>query len=167
MSPAALIQTTPLERLEAIQQHLNRGGSGRGLLLALLGLLLLGVVVVLLHWIQRRAQPHDIDSPARLFRQLVRRLGLSPPQRTLLRRMARDLQLPHPTVLLLGRRLFDLHSHRWLGYGDPAHADRHQHVADLASALFPPGPGNKILTPGHRAGHSGVAQEPRTDSQAP
>jgi hypothetical protein len=137
MTLTTLLQTTPTQRLEALQQRFSRGGTWGELVLPLVGVAALFALLSLLYSLQKRRQRADIDHPGKLYRRLVQRLGLSAPQRDLLYRMAADLRLPNPSVVLLGRRIFDTHAQRWLATGRATRPDSPQRIAELADSLFP------------------------------
>jgi hypothetical protein len=131
-----LMQTTSPERLEAIQRYLNREGTGTGFMLTLLGFAAFAAVLLALYELQKRSRNGDVDRPGRLFRRLVRGLGLSVPQRDLVLRIGRDLGLENPTVILLGRGIFEVHAREWLAAGTRRRGDE-QRIARLADVLFP------------------------------
>ena len=73
------------------------------------------VMLVIIYRVQlRRSQPRHHDNPMRLFRSVLRKLGLTLRQRELLMQVARDVKVPHPTVMLLSPALFNEHAGRWL-----------------------------------------------------
>jgi hypothetical protein len=135
---AWLMQTHPAERLEAIQRHLNREGSELGLLFTLLGFAGFGLLLIILHRLHVRSRSVDVDRPQALFRKLVQRLDLSVRQRGLLRRIAADLALENPSVLLLGRRVFEMRAGTWLAANPSVSPDDRRRLEDLADLLFPP-----------------------------
>ena len=141
-----LLQLSPLERLEAVQRYLNREGTGLGLLLTLLGFVAFGVLLLFLHRLHSRARSVDVDRPRRLFRRLLPRLDLSVPQRGVLLRIAADLKLDNPTVLLLGRRVFEARAQEWLAIASSAGPQDERRIADMAAVLFPPAQGAATST---------------------
>lgn len=66
------------------------------------------------NFLQKRRSGGDMNRPLTLYRRVLRRLPLGRAQRGIARRMARDLELPNPTVLLLSAELFDRHAARWM-----------------------------------------------------
>ena len=138
---AVLVQTTSADRLQSIQQYLNREGSGWGALLAALGLVALILVIVLAYTLQQRARRGDVHRPRKLFRRMLRRLELAIPQRDLLQRMAADLGLENPTTLLLARSIFEKHAGDWLNAGRSAGLEDRGRIAELTGILFPSGQG--------------------------
>jgi hypothetical protein len=147
---ATLMQTTSPERLEAIQRYLNREGTGTGFVLTLFGFAVFAAVLLVVYELQKRSRNGDVDRPGRLFRRLVRGLGLSVPQRDLVLRIGRDLGLENPTVILLGRSIFEAHAREWLTAGTRRREDE-QRIARLADVLFPSA---------HRAGISTAKGRP-------
>jgi hypothetical protein len=134
---STLTQTTSVERLEAIHRHLNREGSGQGMLLTLLGFAAFALLLLVLNRLHTRSQAADMDRPGRLFRRMAQHLNLSLPQRGLLRRIASDLGLANPTVMLLGRRVFEARVQDWLASARAIKPDDRQRLEDLADHLFP------------------------------
>ena len=154
----ALLQLNPPDRLEAVQRYLNREGSVHGLVLTLLGFAAFGILVLILHRLHRRTRAGDVDRPRRLFRKLIPRLGVSVPQRGLLLRIASDLRLPNPAVLLLGRRVFEARARQWLAVASARNPRLERRLADLADALFPRAYGEATST------NNGVLSTPATDA---
>lgn len=138
MTPATvLLQTTPLERLEAVRQQFNRQGTGGDVVLTILGLLALVGVAIVLYRLQRRSRRPDIHHPRKLFTSLLHKLDLSPGERHLLRRMAADLKPTQPATLLLGEGVFHSQATHWLRSGRRARPDDAATVTKLAQRLFP------------------------------
>lgn len=95
-------------------ERFARGGSWSEFGFAVLVLVVLMALLVVVHRIQQRRASDSLENdPAKLFRVMLRRLGLGVLQRDLLRRMARDLELEHPTTLLLSPTIFRRHALRW------------------------------------------------------
>lgn len=137
MTAAIVMQTTPPERLEAIQRYLSREGAGMGFGLALLGFAAFAGLLLTLHWLQKRARGEDVDRPGKLFRNLMRGLELPLRQRDLLLRMGRELRMENPTIMLLGRGIFEACAEEWLAQAGTRRTEDAGHVARLAEALFP------------------------------
>jgi hypothetical protein len=100
----------------AVEDEFRGGGSLFWSLLAFAGLV---IVVVMVYWLSERQQKkidgvNEYRNPQRLFRDLLQRLELLPPQRQLLETVARDQRLKHPTVILLSEGLYDRHVNEWL-----------------------------------------------------
>ena len=137
MTLAMLLQTTPAQRLEALQQRFSRSGTWGDAILPLVGAIALFALLWLLYSLQRRRQRADIDHPGKLFRRLVQRLDLSTPQRHLLYRMAAELRLPNPSVLLLGGQVFETQARLWLAIGRGSRPGNSRRIAELGRRLFP------------------------------
>jgi len=100
--------------LESIRDRFEKGGSPYTPLVAVLGILgLAGVLLILQRLQQRSVSKPPLNDPALLFSAVLERAGLNVMQRHLLRRVAADLRLPHPTVMLLSPELFLDHVKRW------------------------------------------------------
>ena len=153
-----LLQLNPPDRLEAVQRYLNREGSIRGLLLTLLGFVAFAVLVLILHRLHGRTRAGDVDRPRRLFRKLIPRLKVSVPQRGLLLRMASDLELQNPTVLLLSRQVFEARAEEWQGIASARGPRLERRLADLADALYPEAYGDGTST------NHGEPSTPATDA---
>jgi len=104
----------PIDRLKGIQDRFVEGGSSTGVLLALLGIaMFLGLAYAIVEF--RKHRSRVLYSPDRLFERLLREIIGSQQQRHLLRRIARERQLPHPAVLLLSADLLESHAKEWMG----------------------------------------------------
>ncbi|MCP4591571.1 MAG: hypothetical protein GY842_12595 [bacterium] len=122
-------------RLQAVRDHFAHGGGWTGVL-AVLGVLALCVLA--LAWVQRRreaAQHHEPNDPRKLFRTVLTDLGLSPRQRKTLHRVAADLKLEHPTIMLLSPHLFHEHVAAWTSTHTNPPTDE---LAAVARRLFQP-----------------------------
>ena len=111
-------------------------GAVLWLVALLAGVLLLLYVVWLLHRWWRARQTYN---PRALFNQVLRSLSrsLTVPQRDLLQRIGRELNLAHPTVLLLTRDLFITYTNRWMSATRRADLNTRQRLDQLAGVLFP------------------------------
>ncbi len=111
---AAIRQSGLTEAQRAVREHFVQGGSAGTVLLVTIGL---GVAVWLAYSLSRRthqAGARDSCNDAhKFFRDLMRRLNLAAPQRRWLSRVANDLRLDHPAVILLSRDIFDECVGRW------------------------------------------------------
>lgn len=111
---APLVAFAPLsERMEGIRGHFAGGGRWSGVIVvfaALAGCLLVLAVVQHVRDTVKRREP---DHPGRFFRTLLGGLGLTVRQRRILQRMATDLRLEHPAVVLLSRELFREQAAAW------------------------------------------------------
>ncbi len=105
-------QLTPVQR--AVRETLEEGGSATSVL-AVLGITggLILLVYLLTNREARAASPRRVNNPKALFRDLLPKLSLSAPQRKLLESMAKELDLPHPTTMLLSPVLFDAYKTKW------------------------------------------------------
>lgn len=103
---------------KAVQDHLTRGGSLLTLLYAAVAVAVLVGLLVLLHRAQhRRATGPPVENPRKLFDTVIRDLGLGVVQRDLLRRMASDLEMEQPTILLLSPAIFMKYARKWSASG--------------------------------------------------
>lgn len=144
MTVAALAQFNRLTVFQrAVRDRFREGGSATTVLLVLL--LLAGVVLLVLILSRRarnRRMPEPRNEPAELFKELLDELDLSPPQRRLLSRVATDLQIEHPTVLVVCPALFDRHLATWRrrfprGHNGEPEAIDEAFVRRLRRHLFP------------------------------
>ncbi len=137
MTVALLLQNP----LRGVREQFQRGGSLTDVLYAALAVAALLTLLVVIHRIQeRRSSPRMDNDPQKLFRTVAGRLRLGVIQRDLLRRMARDLELEHPTALVLSPDVFSRCAKHWLGQtargsGVPA-GDRVRQLSALSEALF-------------------------------
>lgn len=131
--------TQNLGRMDAIQQHFQRTGTGTEVLLGVLVAVGIVLFAVLAQSIQKRRSKHNVDHPAKLFRRLLYKLDLTVPQRDIIRRMALDLRLENATVLLLSRRVFERYARRWLTKVGSSTSNVDHRLADLTRALYPAG----------------------------
>ncbi|MFQ5492307.1 MAG: hypothetical protein ACE5GE_16475, partial [Phycisphaerae bacterium] len=145
-SPESARTVHTVERLDAIQQHFQRQGAGWEVLLAVLVAVGIVLLAILFQAIQEGRRRTDVHRPAKLFRRLLPKLGLTVPQRDLLRRMAADLRLDNATVLLLSRRIFDRQVRRWLERVPHPIPDADARLAQLAEALYPSRPANRAIS---------------------
>lgn len=136
--PALLLQITTWDRIQSIRQEFMRGGSFGEVILAVLAIVVLLCVVALVYRLQQRGQGRELDNAEKLYRSLLQRLELSVPQRDLLRRIAAAQHLENPTVLLLGRRIFEQYAQQALA-ARTADADGTSRIEELADRLFPAG----------------------------
>ncbi len=138
--PTVLLQMTTWDRVQAIRDRLNQGGGLGGLILAVCGIMAVFGLAALVYRLQQRRRGCDIDHPGKLYRSLLRGLGLPVPQRDLLRRITAEQRLENPTVLLLSRRVFQARAERWLA-ARKGRPDEARQVEELARRLFPAGYG--------------------------
>lgn len=89
-----------------------------GVITAVLAIsLLLLVAWLLYHWQRRRQNPAPAQ-PLSLYRRVLGKLGLSLPERWLLRRLAKASGIEHPTALLISARLYDRAVQRYCAGSD-------------------------------------------------
>jgi hypothetical protein len=111
---AQALPPSALEQLKAIHQQFSEGDSGLSLLLLVAGIVAL---VLALHYgslLWQRHRRRGVYHPGRLFAEVLAQLRLGVSQRDLLRRMARELELKHPVMLVLSPHLFQQHANRWM-----------------------------------------------------
>ena len=105
---------TPMQSAwRSVHEYFQRGGSPMVILYVFAWGAALILLLFLVHRFQQRHSRQPIDQPKRLFRSVLTRLELSVQQRDLLRRMARDLELEHPTALLLCPKTFRRQAALW------------------------------------------------------
>lgn len=128
----------PLSRFFGIRDHFASGKGFADLMLAAV-VIALGIVLLygLLRLVQRR-QRVFLRHPGKLFAEILKRIPVSPAQRELLRRIARDLRLEHPAILLLAPRVFRNQTNRWMSLTRSANPHTRQRLDFLAETLFPP-----------------------------
>ncbi|HUW82778.1 MAG TPA: hypothetical protein VMZ31_08285 [Phycisphaerae bacterium] len=104
------------DRLDALREYFVKGDpssvwSGLPWLGAIAVALLALLWIAHVRWDgpKRAARPH----PHRVFRKLVKELGLPFSDRLLLRQIARHAQLDNPTLMLLSPQLMARYTHRW------------------------------------------------------
>ncbi|HUU85737.1 MAG TPA: hypothetical protein VM243_19755 [Phycisphaerae bacterium] len=136
MSGSLLLQTSSSERLEALRRQFSGGGNWSESFLTLLAFAALFALLLMIHRLQQRRQRRDINDPWKLYRQLLKHLGLSAPQREVLRRIAADLRLQHPSVLLLGRTIFNRHATRWQERARHVRRDDLRRIEEIVGKLF-------------------------------
>ncbi|MBI1825818.1 MAG: hypothetical protein HY287_07025 [Planctomycetes bacterium] len=143
---AANTQVVPFEAWRrAVQDQFQFGGTFTSAVLAICGLAVLILITTWLSNRQRNRIDQGVESkdPLRLYENLVARLELLPPQRTLLLRMAKDLNLSQPTVALLSESIYDRRISEWLEKHGPSEKQALRTEADILvkvrSRLFPSG----------------------------
>lgn len=125
------------EFLKPIREQFERGGSVGSILgVLLVTALLVFLVYALTQWLHNRSPQSDRNNPRKLFGSLTDKLGLDPSERSVLMRMAYELRLSHPTVLLLSPMLFDDSLARW-GAGKSGRVQGEQ-VGRIRTKLFGP-----------------------------
>lgn len=119
MTPSLLLTSDGLTPLQlAVREHFQQGGSVTTIVFAVIAVLL--VIVALYQIFKRRQQTVSrsrVDDPQRLFKDMLHILELPLQERKLLIRVARDLHLEHPSVLLLSGVLFERYFEQWRSEG--------------------------------------------------
>ena len=113
---ACMLAIGQSDRLDALREYFVKGDPS-SVWPALPWLGAVAAMLLALLWIahirwdhpRRATRPH----PHRLFRRLLRELGLPLSDRLLLRRIARHAQLDNPALLLLSPQLMARYTHRW------------------------------------------------------
>ncbi|MCB9849825.1 MAG: hypothetical protein H6817_03895 [Phycisphaerales bacterium] len=75
-------------------------------------------------------------NPRSLFLDVLREIPLTVPQRDLLRHMARELRLEHPTVLLLSPRIYHEHANAWMSGSRNASLTMRDRIDTIAQVLY-------------------------------
>ena len=136
MSPA-VSNAPPLDRLHGIRDHFAEGGSGSAviwvLVITLSAILIAYLVTAIIGWRSRRRTNH----PGHLFKELLFALPLTHQQQVLLRSVAADLRLDHPSIMLISPEAFRRHGQAWLGGLPKQPPDTSNEFQRIASALFP------------------------------
>lgn len=100
--------------LRYAHERFARGGSWTEFLGAMLAIgVILGLLILVQRRQNRRARGHIENDPGKLFRTVLGQLGLGVVSRDILRRMARDLELEHPTTLIMSPDIFRYSLVRW------------------------------------------------------
>ncbi len=133
---AQVAPAAPLDRIHGIRDRFSTGGSTQGFILVLLAMAGLFVLLYALARMLRRLRRRQTDNPRKLFHEVIRHLPLTIPQRELLRRIARDLGLEHPTVILLSPQIFHTHANQWMAATRNANATTRERLTALAQTLY-------------------------------
>lgn len=132
---------TPVQR--AVRDQFERGGSFSEILVVVVGLFAL---VLVAHLLSRRLggdaeKNATIDDPKALFENLLGKLGLPASQERILKSVAREVDLQHPTAILLSPASLDRAVERWVRRSGPfsASVERQGRMTILQArrALFP------------------------------
>ena len=101
----------------------------------------IAIFVLILHFVMYyekwAAKPRQVNSPTRLFSDVLKQLELNAAQRSLLTTMARDLKLESATHMLLSPKLFDQARQKWASMVQPHAAARADELKTIARELFP------------------------------
>lgn len=144
MNMAMMLQADELsETLRAVRDRFEEGGSLAAVLLVLLILAAVVFAAYLLTLRQRRVQaPSTPADPRRLYRDLLDKLSITPPQRRLLDTAVEMESLKQPAVVLLSPALFDRyvaapHAPARHGADVGSQERRYEVVAETRAVLFP------------------------------
>ena len=111
---SALLTVSSLsDRMQGIRGHFAEGGRWGDLVVVMIGLAGCLLLLALIHVVQQAAGRRAQDHPGRLFHSVLSGLGLTASQCRTLRRMAADLGLKHPTVMLLSPQCFRDQAEAW------------------------------------------------------
>ena len=98
-------------------------GGQEWLLYVLMGLVVMLLVAVAVHWLRQRRREQQVRRPEQLFQEALVSLGIGPEDAALLRRMVRELNVPQPTALLLNPEQYQQAVERWVTRAGPERAD--------------------------------------------
>lgn len=126
----------PIERIHGIRDRFSEGGSAEGFIIVILAIGALFVALYIVASVIRRMRRRQTNSPRMLFQEVLRQLPLTIPQRELLRRIARDLALEHPAIILLSPQIFREHANRWMAASRNANNATRDRLLTLSGALF-------------------------------
>ena len=137
-----LLQTGGLsETLRSVRDRFQAGGSASVILLLVAAFISIFWIAYLLTRRQQKAQATTLPAdPARLFTDLMARLGMSPAQRHALERVAGVLGHPNPALILISAAEFDRGIECWnrsTQHSSPKPSDNPAMLADLRATLFP------------------------------
>jgi hypothetical protein len=136
VSTAAGESIAPIDRLHGIRDRFATGGSIADFVLAIT-LILVGLALLygVMRWGAKR-RSGVFYNPQKLFDKSLRTLGLRVDQRDLVRKIARDLRLEHPTVLLLSPQLLNLYANQWMSATKTATEAQREQIDTLSTHLF-------------------------------
>jgi hypothetical protein len=136
MMPPLLLTASGLTPLQlAVREHFQQGGSVATIVIGVIAAFL--ALVALYQLLKRRqagVESVRIDDPQRLFKDLLHAIEMPLQQRRLLTRVARDLRLAHPSVLLLSAELFDRYLLQWQSGQGGSGIDQGHGMPALAAA---------------------------------
>lgn len=128
---------TPRERLFGVRERLSEGSTSGEIVLTFLGLAAFLLFLYIVFGVQRRHRRTEVDDSRKLFRSLLTDLGLTVRQRDLLRRIAGDLRLQEPSVLLLAPAIYWSHAQQWMADFPNRQPNARAEFEKLAAVLFP------------------------------
>ena len=135
-SIAANESIAPIDRLHGIRDRFATGGSIADFILAIT-VILVGMALLygVMRWgLQRRRGA--IYSPRKMFDKALRTMNLRVEDRDLVRKIARELRLPHPTVLLLSPQLLNLYGNQWMSATKNVTESQREKIDNLSNHLF-------------------------------
>ncbi len=126
----------PIDRLHGIRDRFATGGSIADFILAItLILVALAALYGIMRWGMRRRQG-AFYNPRKMFEKTIRALSLRVDQRDLVRKIAKDLRLKHPTVLLLSPQLLNLYGNQWMSATNNATESQREQIDTLSAHIF-------------------------------
>jgi len=137
LTPSLLLTSDGLTPLQlAVREHFQRGGSVATIVMAVIVMVLVTVAAYqIFKRRQQGASRSQVDDPQRLFKDLLHLLELPLQERKLLLRVARDLRLRHPSVLLLSGVLFERYFEQWRSEGRRGAVDESATASGLMPAI--------------------------------
>jgi len=126
----------PLERIMGIRDRFATGGSAQGFFTVLLLIIIAFLTLLLLAMVARRLRHRRVYNPKSLFLEVLREVPLTIPQRDLVRRMARELRLEHPTVLLLSPQVYNEYANAWMSTSRNANIATRERIDVIARVLY-------------------------------
>ncbi len=112
-------QTPPLTEIQrAVRDHFQKGGSFGAIAVVVL-VVVLGVIItyVVTRRLRTVTKEVELDSPGKLFQEMLLKLQLPVVERHVLATVAKDLHLEHPAAMLISSVLFDRHVGEWRSDG--------------------------------------------------
>lgn len=136
ISTTASESIAPIDRLHGIRDRFATGGSIADFILAVT-LILVGLALLygVMRWGMRR-RSGAIYSPKKMFDKALRTVNLRVEERDLVRKIARELRLQHPTVLLLSPQLLNLYGNQWMSATKNATESQREQIDKLSNHLF-------------------------------
>jgi len=126
----------PFDRLMGIRDRFATGGSAGAFFLVLALLALAFLLLLLIAIVTRRRQRRKVYNPKALFHEVLRAVPLTVPQRELLQRIARDLRMPHPVMLLICRQVYLENANTWMSASRSANPAMRNRLDGIAHAVF-------------------------------
>lgn len=122
-------------RLRGLQERFQEPNPGalRNMLVSVLAIAAIFVLAKLLASLQKRHTDGARSQPYRLFRRMQAQLGLGYLERWRLWRVARSLEIEHPTALLISAGYFDHAVGQYLVKASPG---EHKQLSTIRQRLF-------------------------------